>query len=129
MLLDREPPRLSPPQPKRVAVESCVPESTPHRASPLSGKGSGDCPNADDDPSLVIQDMDLFPSLTLELGHTENSPPNGFEVRRQMPFPRKSRPIPADQAEFIIRHSVSTFIRLTVAERPSRPKVPRAPII
>jgi hypothetical protein len=56
--------------------------------------------------------MDLFSSLALELGHTENSPPNGFEVRRRMPFPRKSRPIPADQAEFIIGHSVSSFFAL-----------------
>jgi hypothetical protein len=103
--------------------------ATPRGASPLSGKGGGDCSNADDDPPLIIQDMDLFSSLALELGHTENSPPNGFEVRRRMPFPRKSRPIPADQAEFIKRHSVSSFIRLAVAERPARPKVPRSPII
>jgi hypothetical protein len=46
----------------------------------LSGKRSGDCPNADDDPSLVIQDMDLSSSLALQLSHTENPTPYGFEV-------------------------------------------------
>src|SRR5271169_4696786 len=85
---------------------SCSVVTTPRRASPLSGEGGGDCSNADDDPPLIIQDMDLFSSLAFELSHTENQTPNGFQVRRWMPLPRKSRPIPADQAEFIIRHSV-----------------------
>ena len=103
---------------------SCLVEATPPRASSLSGKGSGDCPNADDDPPLVIQDMDLFSSLAFELSHTENPTPDGFEVRCQMPLPRQPRPISADQAEFVIRHSVSSCSCPLHAKRPARTKVP-----
>ena len=41
-----------------------------------------------DDPPLVIQDMDLLSSLTLELSHTENPTPNGLEVSCQMTLAR-----------------------------------------
>jgi hypothetical protein len=82
-----------------TAVASCAVEATPHRASSSSGKCIGDCPNADDDPPLVIQDMDLFSSLAFELSHTENPTPDGFQVGCQMPLPRQPRPIPAYQAE------------------------------
>jgi hypothetical protein len=121
--------RLSITQSRRPAVVTlCVLEATPHRPSSLSGKRSSDRPNADDDPPLVIQDMDLLSSLALELSHTENSTPDGFEVRRRMPLPRQPRPIPADQAEFVIRHSVSSCSRPLHAKRLARAKVPRAPI-
>jgi hypothetical protein len=71
-----------------TSVASCGVRSISRRASSLSGKCSGDCPDADDDPSLVVQDMDLFSSLALKLSHTENPTPDGFEVRRQMPLVR-----------------------------------------
>jgi hypothetical protein len=82
--------RLSITQSRRPAVvTSCVLEATPHRPSSLSGKRSSDCPNADDDPPLVIQDMDLLSSLALELSHTENPTPNGVEVGRRMTLARQ----------------------------------------
>ena len=96
----------------------------PRRASSLCGECSGDCSNADDDPPLIIQDMDLFSSLALDLSHTENPTPNGFEVGCRVALPRQARPISADQAEFVIRHSVSSLIRPAFAERPARTKVP-----
>ena len=102
--------------------------ASPRRASPLSGKRSGDCPNADDDPPLVIQDMDLFSSLAFELSHTENPTPNGVEVRRRMTLPRQGRPIPADQAEVIIRHSVSSFIALSTRNVRQGPRFRSAPL-
>ena len=106
------PHRPSTTQSQRAAVAaSCSVGATPRRASSLSGKRSGDCSNADDDPPLVIQDMDLLSSLAFELSHTENPTPNGFEVGRQMTLARQPRPIPADQAEFVIRHSVSSSSR------------------
>jgi hypothetical protein len=82
-------PRLSITQSRRPAVVTlCVLEATPHRPSSLSGKRSSDCPNADDDPPLVIQDMDLFSSFALKLSHTENPTPNGVEVGRRMTLAR-----------------------------------------
>jgi hypothetical protein len=62
--------------------------------------------------------MDLFSSLALKLSHTENPTPNGFEVSCQMTLARQPRPISADQAEFVIRHNVSSLAlaRLTYGE-------------
>ena len=69
-------------------MASCVVEASSRRAGSLSGKRSSDCPDADDDPPLVIQDMDLLSSLALELSHTENPTPNGLEVSCQMTLAR-----------------------------------------
>jgi hypothetical protein len=62
--------------------------ATSRHASSLSRESSGDCPDANDDPSLVIQDMDLFSSLALKLSHTENPTPDCFEVGCQMTLAR-----------------------------------------
>jgi hypothetical protein len=122
--------RLPSTQSLQVAVPaSCFDDATRRRASSLRGESSGDCSNADDDPPLIIQDMDLLPSLALELSHTENPSPNRVEVVCRMSLSRQTRSVSTDQAEFIIRHSVSSFIRLAVAERLARPKVPPGPII
>ena len=97
-------------------LASCFVDVRPRSASSFCGECSGDCSNADDDPPLIIQDMDLFSSLAFDLGHTENPTPNGFEVRRRMALPRQARPISADQAKLVIRHSVSSLIRLAFRE-------------
>jgi hypothetical protein len=64
--------------------------ANPRCARSLSGQSSGDCSDPDDDPPLIIQDMDLLSSLAIELSHTKNTTPNGFEVRRRMPLPRQA---------------------------------------
>jgi hypothetical protein len=82
-------PRSSTTQAHSVAsVASCRLGATSRRASSLSQESSGDCPDANDDPSLVIQDMDLFSSLALKLSHAENPTPDGFKVGCQMTLPR-----------------------------------------
>jgi hypothetical protein len=68
-----------------IAPSSLV-EAALNRAGSLSRECGGDCPDADDDPSFVIQDMDLLSSCALERGHTENSTPNGFEVGCRVAF-------------------------------------------
>jgi hypothetical protein len=72
-----------------AGVASFAVGANPRRASSLSGKRSSDCPNADDDPPLLIQDMDLLSSLALELSHTENPTPNGVEVGRRVTLARQ----------------------------------------
>jgi hypothetical protein len=86
-------------------------DATTRRASTLCGEPSGDCSDADDDPPLIIQDMDLLSSLALELSHTENPSPNRVEVGCRMSLSRQARPVSTDQAEFEIRHSFSSLIR------------------
>jgi hypothetical protein len=84
-----EPRRLPSIQSLRPAVlASDFNEVTPCRANTLCGESSGDRSNADDDPSLIIQDMDLISSLALELSHTENPSPNRVEVVCRMPLSR-----------------------------------------
>ena len=130
VLAARGPHRLSSTKSLHVAfLASCFVDATPRRASSLCGECSGDCSNADDDPPLVIQDMDLFSSLALQLSHTENHTPHSFQVGCQMPFPRQPRPISADQAEFVIRHSVSSCSCPLHAKRPARTKVPPGQIL
>jgi hypothetical protein len=125
VLAARGPHRLSSTKSLHVAfLASCFVDATPRRASSLCGECSGDCSNADDDPPLIIQDMDLFSSLAFELSHTENPTPDRFQVDCQMPLPRQARPITADQAEFVIRHSVSSWSCPLHAKRPARAKVP-----
>ena len=83
--------RLSSTQSLHVAfLASCFVGATARRAKALRRDRRGDCSNADDDPPLIIQDMDLFSSLAFELSHTENPTPDGFEVRRRMPLPRQA---------------------------------------
>jgi hypothetical protein len=79
-------------------------------ANSLCGQSGGDRSNADDDLPLIIQDMDLLSPLALEFRHIENPSPNSVEVGSRMSLPRQSRPVSADQAEIVIRHSVSSFL-------------------
>ncbi len=78
---------MSEPQGSTVAL-SCSVGAIPRRANPFSGKRSGDCPYADDNPPLVIQDMDVLSSLPFALSHSEHPTPNGFKVDRQMALAR-----------------------------------------
>jgi len=75
------------PQGSTVAL-SCSVGAIPRRANAFSGKRSGRCPDADDNPPLVIQDMDVLSSLTFALGHSEHPTPNGFKVGCQMALAR-----------------------------------------
>ena len=68
--------------------------------------------------------MDLFASLAFKLSHSKDPAPNGFEVGRQMAFARQTRPVPADQAEFVIWHGVSSLCHAPPAKRPAGTKVP-----
>jgi hypothetical protein len=68
---------MSEPQGSTVAL-SCSVGAIPRRASPFSGKRSGDCPYADDNP----------PPLLFALSHSEHPTPNGFKVDRQMALAR-----------------------------------------
>jgi hypothetical protein len=63
---------------------------------------------ADNNPPLVVQDLDLPTSFALELRHAENATPNRFEVGGKMTFAPQPRAISADQAEFIIRQGFSS---------------------
>ena len=117
-----------PPSPVNACsgLPSCNGGPSLKRACSLSRKRSSDCTDADDDPSLVIQDMDLPSSLALELSHTENSTPDGFEIGCRMTLAGQARPIPADQAEFVIWHGVSSSRHPQPAKRATRLKVPSA---
>ncbi len=68
---------------------SCFVRAIPRRLSSLGREFSGDRPNADDDPPVVIQDMDPFSSLTFEFSHAENPTPNSFEIGRRVPLARQ----------------------------------------
>jgi hypothetical protein len=98
----------------------------PPRASALGGKCSGEGPNSDDDPTLVIQDMDLLSPLSLKLSHPENPSPDGFQVGGQMSLSRQRKAVPANQTEFVVRHSVSSLDHPHYAERRTRTEVPNA---
>jgi hypothetical protein len=70
---------------QRAAVSnSCSDETTPNSAGSFSGKRRSHCANADDDPSLVIQDPDLLSLLAVQLSHAENPSPNAFKVGGRM---------------------------------------------
>jgi len=68
---------MSEPQGSTVAL-SCSVGAIPRRTNPFSGKRSGDCPYADDNPS----------PLPFALSHSEHPTPNGFKVDRQMALAR-----------------------------------------
>src|SRR6476619_1582526 len=103
---------------------SCSVGAIPRGTSSFRGKRGGHCPDADDNPPFVIQDMDLLSSLTFELSHSENPTPNCFKVGRQMALARQSRSIHTDQAELVIRHSGPSPRRPPAAKHSEATKVP-----
>lgn len=92
----------------------------------LSRKRSRVCAYADDNFPLVVQDVDLSSPLAFELSHAENQAPNRFEIGRQVTLAAQPPAIPADQAEFVIRHGASSseIDLVSTPERTTTIKVP-----
>jgi len=90
----------------------------------LSRKRSRVCAYADDNSPLVVQDVDLSSPLAFELSHAENHAPNRFEIGRQVTLAAQPRAISADQAEFIIRHCISSSETPSTRQSLTRTKVP-----
>ena len=100
--------------------------TAPRQPKALSGKRRRLSPYADDDPSLVVQDLDLPPPFALYLRHMKYPTPDSLEIGRQVTLTTQPRAVSANEAEFIIRHGLPRVRCYRSRKRMERTKVPRA---